>query len=242
MSKDKVFRSKKESILPFEFNQDVAMVFDDMLSRSIPFYNEVHSIILDIIDRGYSDNGTIVDLGCSTAETIALIDNHLSKANKSAHFIGVDNSRPMIEKAKEKLKSKNVRDAELVCADISNFSIPSSDLVIMNYTLQFIAPEKRSQVLSNIYNALNKDGHFILAEKIISDVPDINDLMTDLYYDYKRRNGYSELEISQKREALENVLVPLTPKEQIISLKSAGFQKVEMLFRWYNFCCYLCKK
>ena len=112
----------------------------------------------------------------------------------------------------------------------------------MNYTLQFIPKDSRPQVLSKIYDALQDDGYFILAEKIKSDENDINDLMIELYYDFKRRNGYSELEISQKREALENVLVPLTPKEQINNLKSAGFQKVEMLFRWYNFCCYLCKK
>lgn len=242
MSKDKVFQSKRDQVMPFEFNEDVAMVFDDMVSRSVPFYNEVHSILLDILDRTYSGKGPIVDLGCSTATTICLMDKHLKNKGFSPKFIGVDNSEPMVKKALEKLKNEDVTSAEIQCTNISDFQLPPSEVVIMNYTLQFISKEKRPQVLSSIFNALQEDGIFLLAEKIVSTESDINDLMIELYYDFKRRNGYSELEISQKREALENVLVPLTPKEQINNLKSAGFEKVEMLFRWYNFCCYLCKK
>lgn len=242
MSKDQFFKDKQENILPFEFNEDVALVFDDMVSRSVPFYNEIHSIILDILDRTYSGTGTIVDLGCSTATTICLMDQHLTAKGKKPRFIGVDNSKPMVSKACDKINKSKVSSATIECADISEFEIPNSEIILMNYTLQFIPKEKRPEVLSNIFNALQSDGYFILAEKIVSDEEDINELMIDLYYDFKRRNGYSELEISQKREALENVLVPLTPKEQINNLKSAGFQKVEMLFRWYNFCCYLCKK
>lgn len=242
MSKDQFFKDKQENILPFEFNEDVALVFDDMVSRSVPFYNEIHSIILDILDRTYSGSGTIVDLGCSTATTICLMDKHLKTKGKKPNFVGVDNSRPMVAKALDKIKESKVDSAHVECADIAEFKIPNSEIILMNYTLQFIPKEKRHDVLSSIFNALQSDGYFILAEKIVSDEDDINELMIDLYYDFKRRNGYSELEISQKREALENVLVPLTPKEQINNLRSAGFQKVEMLFRWYNFCCYLCKK
>ncbi|MCO4754003.1 MAG: carboxy-S-adenosyl-L-methionine synthase CmoA [Bacteriovoracaceae bacterium] len=242
MGKDQVFKKKQEQVLPFEFNEDVAMVFDDMVSRSVPFYNEVHSILLDILDRTYSGKGPIVDLGCSTATTICLIDKHLKNKDFMPSFIGVDNSESMVKKAQEKLEKEGVRSAEIKCMNISDFRIPDSEVVVMNYTLQFIPKDKRPDVLSKVYNALQDGGTFLLAEKIISTEPEINDLMIELYYDFKRRNGYSELEISQKREALENVLVPLTPKEQINNLKSAGFEKVEMLFRWYNFCCYLCKK
>jgi tRNA (cmo5U34)-methyltransferase len=242
MSKDQFFKNKQSSILPFEFNEDVAVVFDDMVSRSVPFYNEIHSIILDILDRTYSGSGTIVDLGCSTATTICLMDKHLKNQGKKPTFVGIDSSGPMVAKALTKLEESKVTSAKIECADITEYKIPKSEMILMNYTLQFIAKDKRPTVLSNIFNALQDNGYFLLAEKIVSDEEDINDLMVDLYYDFKRRNGYSELEISQKREALENVLVPLTPKEQINNLKSAGFQKVEMLFRWYNFCCYLCKK
>ncbi|MFT6604393.1 MAG: tRNA (cmo5U34)-methyltransferase, partial [Bacteriovoracaceae bacterium] len=240
MTKDQFFKNKQSNILPFEFNEDVAVVFDDMVSRSVPFYNEIHSIILDILDRTFTGNGTIVDLGCSTATTICLMDKHLIKKGKKASFVGVDSSQAMVAKAKAKLKESGTTTANIECTDINEFKIPKSEIILMNYTLQFIPKEKRPKVLANIFNALEHNGYFILAEKIVSDEEDINDLMIDLYYDFKRRNGYSELEISQKREALENVLVPLTPKEQINNLKSAGFQKVEMLFRWYNFCCYLC--
>ncbi|MCO4795470.1 MAG: carboxy-S-adenosyl-L-methionine synthase CmoA [Bacteriovoracaceae bacterium] len=242
MSKDQFFKDKQKNVLPFEFNEDVVEVFDDMVSRSVPFYNEVHSILLDIADRTLKGDGAIVDLGCSTATTICLLSKHLAKKGIEPNFVGVDSSEPMVKKANEKLKSEGVNKASIHCSDILDFDLPKSEMVIMNYTLQFIPKDKRNEVLKKINNSLQEDGVFLLAEKIISTEPEINDLMIELYYDFKRRNGYSELEISQKREALENVLVPITPKEQINNLKSAGFAKVEMLFRWYNFCCYLCKK
>ncbi len=242
MSKDQVFKNKQKHVLPFEFNEDVALAFDDMVSRSIPFYNEVHSILLDVIGRTYTGKLPIIDLGCSTATTICLLDKNLKNKGFTPSFIGIDSSKPMVEKANEKLSENKVNSAVIHCTDIVDFKLPKSEAVIMNYTLQFIPKDKRPEVLSNIYNSLEDDGVFLLAEKIVSTEQDINDLMIELYYDFKRRNGYSELEISQKREALENVLVPLTPKDQINNLKDAGFEKVEMLFRWYNFCCYLCKK
>ena len=113
MTKDKFFKNKQDHVMPFEFNEDVAMVFDDMVSRSVPFYNEVHSIILDVIDRTYSGSGTIVDLGCSTATTICLMDKHLANSQKSPKFIGVDSSEAMVVKANEKLIQENVTSATI---------------------------------------------------------------------------------------------------------------------------------
>ena len=109
----------------------------------------------------------------------------------------------------------------------------------MNYTLQFLDPKKRLQVLKTIYDGLRKDGVFMLSEKIRVDEGHVQDLLTELYYDFKRRNGYSELEIAQKREALENVLRPITPEKQLAALRDAGFKKVDMIFRWYNFASYI---
>ncbi len=112
-------------------------------------------------------------------------------------------------------------------------------MVIMNYTLQFIPRDRRLGLVKKIYDSLNTGGVFIFSEKIVSSNTSVNDLLTDLYYDFKRRNGYSELEISQKREALENVLIPLTAEEQMELLQKAGFVKCEVLFRWYNFACFI---
>lgn len=235
---DKVFADKRDRITPFEFDQNVANAFDDMVSRSVPFYKEVHQLILDMCDRFYQ-SGNIYDLGCSTATTICLISESLKNKSRSAKYIGVDNSAPMLEKAKEKLQKHGVESCELIEGNIEDVKIENADVVILNYTLQFLPLSEREKVLRNIYEGLNPGGIIILSEKLKSSKPHFEELITDLYYDFKRRNGYSELEISQKREALENVLIPLSPKQQIEMLRSAGFEKCDMLFRWYNFASYL---
>ena len=238
--KDQVFNRPIQNIKGFEFNAEVAACFDDMVSRSVPFYDEIHRIILDLIDRTDATKSKIYDLGCSTATTFSLIDRHLKNKNKTIpKMIGVDNSGPMLEKAAAKIHANNMKTVELQCADIEDVELENPSMVIMNYTLQFIPVERRINILKKIYNSLEDEGIFVLSEKLKSPTRSVDNLLTDLYYDFKRRNGYSELEISQKREALENVLVPLAPKRQINMLREAGFKRVEMIFRWYNFACYL---
>jgi tRNA (cmo5U34)-methyltransferase len=109
----------------------------------------------------------------------------------------------------------------------------------MNYTLQFIDPALRFDLMKKIYDSLRPGGLFIFSEKIASSQSRVQETITDLYYDFKRRNGYSELEISQKREALENVLIPYTASEQLELMRKAGFNQSEMIFRWYNFACFI---
>jgi len=237
--KDKVFDQHLRPGTAFEFNQEVADVFDDMVSRSVPFYDEIHRILLDIVDRACPRLDNIYDLGCSTGTTISIISKHVGARNLQPGFIGVDNSEYMLEKCSKKIHSSGVSDCKLLCQNIEDTEITDANLVIMNYTLQFLDPEKRHQVLENIFNGLRTGGVFFLSEKIRVDDEHIHTLLTELYYDFKRRNGYSELEISQKREALENVLRPLTPEEQLLALREAGFTKVEMIFRWYNFASYI---
>jgi tRNA (cmo5U34)-methyltransferase len=239
MGKDKFFSKKMDSIKSFEFDENVAKVFDDMVSRSVPFYDEIHRIILDLLDRAYQ-GGPIYDLGCSTGTTFAIIAKHLENKNiVLPEFIGIDNSAAMLKKCHEKMALNNIKNASFQCQDLRDTEINNAGMVIMNYTLQFIDKENRKDLITNIYDGLEEGGLFILSEKIISKDDKIDDLLVELYYDFKRRNGYSDLEISQKREALENVLVPMTPEEQIDQLKNAGFKKVEMIFRWYNFACYM---
>lgn len=239
LNKDQFFRQPFSEITSFEFNQEVADVFDDMVSRSVPFYHEIHRILLDLLDRTYLGTGDIYDLGCSTGTSIKLMAEHLKKSGISPQFVGVDNSAPMLEKAKEKLNGLVEKQVILECEDLENINVKNAELVIMNYTLQFLPEDNRLDLIKKVHEGLNDKGLFLLTEKI--DTPDegIHSLLTDLYYDFKRRNGYSELEISQKREALENVLVPLTPEAQMNMLREAGFEKVDMIFRWYNFACYL---
>jgi len=237
--KDKIFNTHLQPGTAFEFNQEVADVFDDMVSRSVPFYDEIHRIILDIVDRACLQLDKVYDLGCSTGTTISIISKHVKNRESQPHFIGIDNSASMLEKCRDKTVSAGVSNCTLHCMNIEDAGISDADLVIMNYTLQFLDPENRAQVLKNIYEGLKPGGVFVLSEKIRTDEPHVQELLTELYYDFKRRNGYSELEIAQKREALENVLRPITPEQQLAALRSAGFTKVDMIFRWYNFASYI---
>ena len=242
---DQVFKRRQHEIKAFEFNQNVADVFDDMASRSVPFYNEIHRLITDYSNyfTQHDKENLIWDLGCSTGTTIGILDQHLSKNQKRCRFVGIDNSAPMIKKANDKLTSLKVKDFEVICKNIEDVNLDKNiDMVIMNYTLQFIREDLRPKILENIYESLRPGGVFILSEKINTNDSTFHQLITDLYYDYKRRQGYSELEISQKREALENVLVPLTPNQQIKLLNDAGFKHVEQAFRWYNFTSYIALK
>jgi len=236
--KDKIFLDHPR-FHKFVFNDQVASVFDDMVARSIPFYDEIHAIILDLVDKFYIKNCLIYDLGCSTGTTIALINSHLKNQKKSAHFVGIDNSPSMLLKCQEKMKKNKIKTATLTCDDILNINFEPSQIIIMNYTLQFIDPKKRQLILGRIYKALQPGGIFIFSEKIKSEGLVINDLLIDLYHDFKKRNGYSDLEIARKRDALENVLIPLESKKQLKLLQKSGFKKSEEIFRWYNFACFI---
>lgn len=235
--KDQVFSTPMENIGPFSFNQDVADVFDDMVNRSIPFYKEIHSLISDMVLRYYKGEGVIYDLGCSTGTTIKLLGHHLEESGRPYQFVGIDTSIEMLGKAQE--KCRGIKNTKFLCEDMTEVDFQNAEVVILNYTLQFLKVEKRKDLLTKIYEALRPGGIILLSEKIKSPLSEVEGLITDLYYDFKRRGGYSELEISQKREALENVLIPLTPEEQLKDLKLSGFESSEMLFRWYNFASYV---
>ena len=245
MSKvDQIFKNNIIGVRDFEFNQSVAEVFDDMVSRSVPFYDEIHKIILDLSNYAFKDskNPVIYDLGCSTGTTLKILSKKLFEMGLSPHLIGIDSSAPMLEQAKFKLDG-SLGKIDILNEDLTNFNFDDpADLVVMNYTLQFIPTGKRFELLKKVYESLRPNRYFLLTEKIKTQKNDFDDLITDLYYDFKARNGYSKLEIAQKREALENVMKPITPAEQLEALSLAGFKKSEMIFRWYNFACYLCLK
>lgn len=238
--RDQIFNSPQENIAPFEFNSEVATVFDDMVSRSIPFYEEIHRLILDLTQRFYRGIGSVVDLGCSTGTTIDLLERSFVKQNRPIRFVGVDTSKPMLELAAK--KCSHVREVTFINEDMTDVDFKDAEIVILNYTLQFLKLEKRGELLKKIYEALPSGGCLLLSEKINSKSQLMESCITDLYYDFKRRNGYSELEIAQKREALENVLCPMSPKEQLSLIHESGFEECEMLFRWYNFASYLAVK
>ena len=241
MAQDKLFSKKRKVIQDFNFGHATALVFDDMLQRSVPYYAEVQRMMGEIA-ADYAQPGTsVVDLGCSTGTTLITLDHFIPPEVK---FVGVDYSPEMIKKAEEKLAKAGVkRELEFVCQDLNQgVRIENASVVILNLTLQFVRPLYRHNLISQIAQGLNKDGCLILVEKVLSDDSTINRFFIKYYYDFKKRNGYTKMEISQKREALENVLIPYKVEEDVELLKKNGFSSVDIFFKWYNFCGFLAQK
>jgi len=233
---DKVF--EKSITKQFEFDEEVASVFDDMLDRSVPFYKEMLRLTTNFALQYLNINDIVYDLGCSTAST--LIELH-KKSNYPLNLIGIDNSQAMLNRAGTKCKAYGL-DIEFICGDIHDINFKISKVIISNYTLQFIRPLQREKLIRKIYDSLSDDGVFIFSEKVISDDKSLNKQLIDEYYDFKITQGYSEFEISQKREALENVLIPYTEEENKKMLKDAGFATCETIFKWVNFATFIAKK
>ncbi len=226
---DKIF--EKALNKKFEFDEMVAAVFDDMLSRSVPYYSDVIDLICRLILSRKKDGLSILDLGSSTAKL--LIELH-KRADFPIILKGVDNSPAMIERAISKAKAFGA-DIELIEGDILDYPISNEDVIVSNYTLQFIRPIKRPPLVKRIYEGLNEDGEFYFSEKVVFHDSKLDKIMIDIYYDYKRSQGYSDYEISAKREALENVLIPFTIDENIQMCQEAGFRRIDTVFQWANF-------
>lgn len=225
----------------FVFNERVAQVFDDMLDRSIPFYREVIHSIARILGAALKDNSRIVDLGCATGATLLQLSTLLEE--KQFHFTGIDNSPAMLDKARLKSELFSKQDSlHFLQGDIMEVEQPDTSAFILNYTLQFIRPLNREPFLKKLYSNLVPGGICILSEKIISHHPGLNRSFINMYHNFKKERGYSELEIAKKREALENVLIPCSLEENRSMLQSAGFVEVEPFFQWFNFVSFLAVK
>jgi tRNA (cmo5U34)-methyltransferase len=227
--RDQIFNNKIEK--KFEFDELVASVFDDMLSRSVPFYDEVRGVIISLILLEERDGKRVLDLGSSTAKF--LLELH-EKMSSNMSLKGIDNSQAMLDRARDKIAALGA-DIELEYGDILEYDYDSEDIIVSNYTLQFIRPIERLSLVKKIYNGLNSKGVFIFSEKVIFPDKKLDKQMIDIYYKYKKEQGYSDYEIAQKREALENILIPFTIKENIQMCKDAGFDSVETIFQWANF-------
>lgn len=234
-NKDKVFDQPEKQVADFKFNSKVAAVFDDMVSRSVPYYEEMQRMTCELAADFATPNTNLYDIGCSTATTLLALDDRI---DPSVKFVGIDNSEDMLAKARQKVEQSGTqRHIEFVTADLhQGLFLENASVITMLLTLQFVRPLYRERIMKNIYNGLNARGCLIMIEKLTSEDTLFNRLFINHYYDYKRRMGYSETEITQKREALENVLIPYRVEENVELLKGAGFSSVELFFRWYNFC------
>jgi len=234
--KDNVFN--KPIRKKFEFDEAVASVFDDMLSRSVPFYDEVRGLIISLILSRQEDNKKVLDLGSSTAKFLLDLNNQTSSKMR---LKGIDNSNAMLKRAKQKCQAFGA-NIELSYGDMLEYNYRDEDIVVANYTLQFIRPMQRVKLIDKISKALKDDGLFIFSEKVIFNDKVLDKELIDIYYNYKKEQGYSQYEISQKREALENVLIPYTIEENIQMCRDAGFKEITTIFQWANFVTFVAKK
>ena len=233
-NRDKIF-AKKRSASNFHFGKETASVFDDMLDRSVPFYAEMQRMMGEIA-ADFAVKGTnVYDLGCSTGTTLLALDRMLPKG---VRFIGLDSSQDMLDRGREKLNQFRVRrPVDLVKADLNApLQITNASVVVMALTLQFVRPLYRQRLMESISRGLKKGGCLILIEKVLSGHTKLDRLFIKYYCGFKQRQGYSQLEIAQKREALENVLIPYRVEENRELLLRSGFSECELFFKWYNFC------
>jgi tRNA (cmo5U34)-methyltransferase len=244
MSRDQVFATTAARGSDFEFNEEVAAVFDDMLVRSVPFYAEQQALIQEAAQKFYAPGTYICDLGCSTGTTLM----RLAKAlGPQAQLVGFDNSEPMLDKARDNIASAGFSDQiELrnldLNDDVTKAELKNASVVMLCWTLQFVRPLKRDALIRWIYDGMVSGGMLIVMEKVLTNSSDMNRYFIEFYYDFKRRNGYSEEEILKKREALENVLIPYRVDENFELFRRNGFPVVETFFQWYNFAGFMAVK
>lgn len=234
MKRDRLF-SKTRPSRPFAFNREVAAVFDDMIGRSVPFYAEIQRTAVEIVAAFAQPRSRIYDLGCSTGTTLSLIAKSIDAPR--IQYIGIDSSPAMLARAKQRLSGgASRRNLVLRKGDLNDeIEISRASVVILNWTLQFVRPSNRMRLMRRIFDGLLNEGCLIVNEKIRPNDARLERLFVEFHHAFKRRHGYSDLEIAKKRDALEDVLIPFRLEDNIALLRGAGFSVVEVYFRWYNF-------
>jgi len=231
---DNLFASPLGKVPGFAFDQAVVDVFPDMIQRSVPGYQTIINLCGELAARFVQDDSNCYDLGCSLgASTLALRKQITQRGVK---IVAVDNSAAMLERCATVLHEDTATTpVELVEADICDIEISNASLVVMNFTLQFIATEKRQALLEKIYAGLNPGGCLVISEKLLFEPESLNQLLSELHHQFKRAQGYSDLEISQKRDSLENVLIPETLETHIKRIRACGFNSASPWFQCFNF-------
>jgi tRNA (cmo5U34)-methyltransferase len=236
MSRDEIYASSDADPRPFEFNESVARVFPDMLRRSIPGYAASLEAIGWLAARYVRPDTRCYDLGCSLGAAAEAMRDNVSQPGVS--ILAVDNAPAMVERCRQRLASEAAGGrppVTVVAADIREVGISNASMVVMNYTLQFLPLAERDGMMQKISKGMNDGGLFVLSEKVVDGDDAVEALVVDLHHEYKRRNAYSDLEISRKRAALENVLIPESIATHRRRLDKAGFRHVGVLLRYFNF-------
>ena len=234
MSHDDVYKQPKDMIVDFVFDESVASVFPDMIRRSVPGYETVITLIGLLAEQYAQDNSNIYDLGCSLGATTLSMRRRIKQ--QGCRIIAVDNAEAMIHRCKENITTESSSiPTEIIQSDIQDVEIQNASMIVLNFTLQFIDPDHRLVLLKSIYKGLNPNGILIISDKIVFDDATELETQENLHHAFKKANGYSDLEISQKRNALENVLVSDTLPVHHRRLNSAGFSRSHVWFQCFNF-------
>ena len=233
-SKDLIYSTPMDRIADFSFDEKVAGVFPDMIKRSVPGYSTIIAMTGVLAERYAVDGSQCYDLGCSLGASTLSLRHHIEGRN--CRIIAVDNSAAMLDRCQKIIDEDNyTTTTELVLADINDIDISNASVVVLNFTLQFVATAQRQLLLQKIFNGMCPGGILVLSEKIRFEDEHLQDLNTDLHHAFKKANGYSEMEISQKRTALEKTLLPETIAGHQQRLKAIGFSNIDVWFQCFNF-------
>ena len=232
---DNLFQTPFSGVGGFRFDENVAQVFPDMIRRSVPGYGHVIGSSGLIAKRYAQPNTVLYDLGCSLGATTLAIASQVT--TPGCRIVAVDNSEAMLAQAQSSLSDRLVDPLPIdwVHGDISTMTFEPCSVVALNFTLQFIEQAKREKLLADIHHALCPGGALILAEKVVHEDALSQETLNTLHLDFKRANGYSELEIAGKRQAIENVLIPETADAHVERLTRVGFREVTEFFHCLNF-------
>ncbi|WP_413738649.1 carboxy-S-adenosyl-L-methionine synthase CmoA [Sodalis sp. RH21] len=231
---DNLFSAPIAKLGDWTFDERVAEVFPDMIQRSVPGYSSIISMIGMLAERFVTPASQVYDLGCSLgAATLSMRRNIIAEG---CRIVAVDNSAAMVDRCRRHIAAfRATTDVEVIEADIRDVPIENASLVVLNFTLQFLEPSDRQAVLDRVFAGLNPGGAVVLSEKFSFTDPGIGELLFNMHHDFKRANGYSELEISQKRSLLENVMLTDTVETHKERLRQAGFGHAEVWFQCFNF-------
>jgi len=234
---DKLF-SAPQKTSPFKFDRNVAEVFPDMIERSVPGYAEILSNLSLFAQKHVQSNSNCYDLGCSLgAASLAMCAGiEQNQTITAAQIIAVDNSAAMLERCQQHIAAfRHKTPITLLQQDIQKLNIKNASMVVLNFTLQFVAKSERAAMLKQVFDGMNSGGLLVISEKIRAEDRQDDQQLIELHHQFKKDNGYSQLEISQKRNALENVLVPETLQQHQARLKQIGFSRICCWFQHFNF-------
>lgn len=234
MERDQIYSKSLARVADFTFDAQVADVFSDMIERSVPGYRAIITMIGTLTERYAQTGSTLYDLGCSLgAATLSMLGGLKAEG---CRIVAVDSSAAMVERCREAVAGIHTcAGVDLMEQDILRTEITDASVVVLNFTLQFIPPDRRADLLERICRGMRPGGVLILSEKVTFTDGHLDRLLTDIHHDFKRAHGYSDLEISQKRAALEHVLIPETIPAHRDRLLDAGFSSVDVWFQCFNF-------